>query len=379
MAGTYDVIVIGVGAMGSSACYHLARRGASVLGLEQFAIGHDRGSSHGQSRMIRMAYYEHPDYVPLLRRAYSLWHELEAASDQKLLYITGGLYLGRPDGGVVAGSLAAVRAHDLPHELLTPDAVTEQFPAFRVPPDWSAVYEPLAGFLLPEAVVQAQASLARSHGAEIHENTPVIAWSGEPSDGVTVRTKAGEYHGRRLIVCGGAWAARLLPALGVPLVVTRQVLGWVQPRRPDTFTLGRFPVWAAENPDGSLQYGFPILPGEQTLKVAWHGAGTSADPDALDRTTSPADAATFLPALPHLLPDACGPVAEMRVCMYTNSPDHHFVVDRLPGEPRVTVACGFSGHGFKFASVIGEVLADLSLDGRTGLPAQFLGLGRFRR
>ncbi|QOV88501.1 N-methyl-L-tryptophan oxidase [Humisphaera borealis] len=381
MAERYDVIVIGVGAMGSSACFHLARRGVKVLGLEQFSIAHDRGSSHGQSRMIRMAYYEHPDYVPLLRRAYELWDELESLSGQKLLHRTGGIYLGPPDGGLIAGSLASARLHGLAHEVLSPGALAERFPPFHLAPGWIGVHEPAAGFLLPEAVVAAYAGLARQHGADIHGNEPVVQWTraGESDDGdIRVRTGAGEYLARRLIVCGGAWSVALLPQLNTPLVVTRQVLGWVRPANPEPFALGRFPVWAAENPDGTLQYGFPVMPGEQTLKVAWHGAGRPTDADNLDRRTSGDDIATFLPALPHLLPGAAGPVAEMRVCMYTNSPDHHFIIDRLPSEPNVTVACGFSGHGFKFASVIGEVLADLATSGQTSRPAGFLSLARFR-
>jgi sarcosine oxidase len=186
-----------------------------------------------------------------------------------------------------------------------------------------------------------------------------------------------EYRTKHLVVCGGAWSGRLLADLGVPLVVTRQVLGWVTPPDPKPFALGTFPVWAAENPDGTLQYGFPIMPGETKLKVAYHGPGMPSDPDHVNRETSGADSATFLPALPHLLPGAVGPVAKMCTCLYTNSPDHHFIIDKHPRDPRITFACGFSGHGFKFASVVGEVLANLVIDGSTKLPAQFLGLRRF--
>jgi sarcosine oxidase len=417
-ATPFDVIVVGVGAMGSSACYQLARRGLKVLGLEQFQIAHNRGSSHGQSRMIRMAYYEHPDYVPLLRRAYELWDELEAASGQKLLFKTGGVYLGPPEGGLIAGSLAAARQHGLAHEMLSPERLRERFPQFRIPPEWIAVHEPMAGFLLPEAVVMSYAELARRQGAEIHEEEAVLEWSspssGTPGEGrgggsrddvllqrptssarapsltlprstgggdelLIVRTSRGEYLAKHLIVCGGAWSGKLLADLGVPLLVTRQVLGWVTPRDPQPFALGIFPVWAAENPDGTLQYGFPVMPGEQRLKVAWHGPGSPTDPDAVDRATSGADAATFLPSLPHLLPGAVGPVAKMCTCLYTNSPDHHFIIDRYPRDPRITVACGFSGHGFKFASVVGEILADLAIRGQTSMPAAFLGLQRFVR
>ncbi|MDB5294864.1 MAG: hypothetical protein JWO31_847, partial [Phycisphaerales bacterium] len=259
--------------------------------------------------------------------------------------------------------------------------------------------EPAAGFLRPEAVVAAYAENARRAGAEIRENEPVLGWTddvwpgratagggatgGASAGGATpdllIRTAAGVYRTRRLVVCGGAWAARLLTTLAMPLVVTRQVLGWVRPADLDSFALGRFPVWAMENPDGTLQYGFPVLPGEAAMKVAWHGPGAPTDADTVDRQTSGADAATFLPSLPHFLPAAAGPVERMTVCLYTNSPDHHFVIDRLPADPRVVVACGFSGHGFKFASVVGEVLADLATAGATRWPVGFLGVGRFGR
>ena len=379
--GTYDVIVVGVGAMGSSACYHLARRGVRVLGLERFDIPHARGSSHGSSRMIRTAYYEHPDYVPLLRRAYELWRELEAATGQELLHVTGGLYLGPPDGGLVGGSLQAARLHGLEHELLDRPAVARWFPQFHVPHDWVGFYETQAGWLPPEKVVAAYAGAALAAGAELHGHEPVVGWSSDAS-GVTVRTGRGEYRGEyraaRVIFCGGAWTDRLVTDLGVRLVVTRQVMGWVWPKEPAPFQPGRLPVWAIDYPDGSLDYGFPMHPDTPGLKVAHHASGTPTDPDAVAPEPLPGDEQTFRPALARFLPGADGPLLAMRVCLYTNSPDHHFIIDRHPADPRVTLACGFSGHGFKFASVAGEVLANLSLDGRTRHPTGFLGLGRFR-
>jgi sarcosine oxidase len=370
-----SVIVVGVGAMGSSACLHLARRGAAVLGLEQFDIPHALGSSHGASRMIRMAYYEHPDYVPLLRRAYELWDELERSTGQKLLHLTGGLYLGPPDGGLVAGSLRAAREHGLEHEPLDAGAIGKRFPMFRVPAGWAGLCEPRAGFLLPERVVAVQAESAMRAGAELHGREPVIEWEAGPH-GVTVRTPRAEYHAARLVFCGGAWSSRLLNGLGVTLRVTRQVLGWVWPRRPELFSLGEFPVWAIDKPDGSIYYGFPIIPASEAtgLKVAWHGPGAETDPDRVVRDPQPGDEETFRPALKEYLPDADGPLLSLRTCLYTNSPDHHFIIDRHPLHENVTIACGFSGHGFKFASVIGELLADLAMEGKSGLPAEFLRL-----
>ncbi|MDB5171412.1 MAG: Sarcosine oxidase [Phycisphaerales bacterium] len=372
----YDVIVAGVGAMGAATCYELARRGTRVLGLEQFDIPHHLGSSTGFSRMIRMAYYEHPDYVPLLRRAYELWDDLESASGQKLLHITGGLYMGPPDGGVVSGSLASARQHGLPHELLDRSQIAERFPQFQLPGDWAALYEPRAGFLLPEKVIAAYADLALHAGAEIHGREPVLDWQAG-AKGITVRTPRGEYAASHLVFTGGAWTSSLLRDLGIELKVTRQVMGWVWPREPERFSLGHFPVWAIDNPAGGLDYGFPLHPENPGLKIAHHAPGQPADPNNVIRDPLPADEQTFRPALRQYLPTADGPLLSLRTCLYTNSPDHHFIIDRHPRHERVTIACGFSGHGFKFASVVGEVLADLATSGKTELPIGFLGLRRF--
>ena len=377
MSQIFDVIVIGIGAMGSSACYHLARRGVRVLGLERFDIPHALGSSHGQSRMIRLAYYEHPDYVPLLRRAYELWHELEAVSGQKLLYLTGGLYIGEPEGEVVGGSLRAAREHRLEHELLTKSQLEHRFAQFKIPNGWVGMLEPQAGFLLPERVVSAHAEAALRNGAELHGREAVMDWSSSAA-GVTVRTTRDEYRAKHLVFCGGPWSGTLLRDLGIELTVTRQVLAWVWPKEPGQFALGTLPVWAIDRGDGTLHYGFPMMSDVPGFKVAHHGRGVVTDPDKVIRDVLPGDEATFRPILRQMIPAADGPLLSMRVCLYTNSPDSHFIIDRHPHHDYVTVACGFSGHGFKFASVVGEILADLALYGRTHLPAQFLGLSRFR-
>jgi len=376
MSKTYDVIVIGVGAMGSSACHELAKRGARVLGLEQFDIPNALGSSHGQSRMIRKAYFEHPDYVPLLRRAYDLWDELEAISSQKLLHRTGGIYIGPIDGEVVGGSLRAAREHGLAHDLLDHAELRKRFPQFCVPEEWSALYEADAGFLTPENSIAAYAQAALRAGADLHGRERVVHWKSEAT-GAKVQTNAGEYSTDQIVFCGGPWTAGLLADLGVKLLVTRQVWGWVWPTDPEPFALGRFPVWAIDHLDGTLHYGFPLLPDVPGFKIGHHGPGKETDPDRVARDPQPGDEQTFRPVLRQMIPAANGPLLSMKVCMYTNSPDHHFIVDRHPLHDRVTLACGFSGHGFKFASVIGEILADLALHGKTNLPAQFLGLGRF--
>ena len=372
----YDVIVVGVGAMGSSACYHLASRGSRVLGLEQFDIPHALGSSHCYSRMIRMAYYEHPDYVPLLRRAYELWRELERASGQTLFHEVGGIYMGPPQGHIVAGTLEAARRHGLPHEVLSHAELRRRFPQFFLPQEFTGIWEPRAGFLLPEKVIAAQAELALRAGTDLRGREQVLDWEAG-QNGVVVRTNKGEYRAGRLVFCGGPWTGKLVGELGMRLVVTRQVLGWVWPRRPELFGLGTFPVWGIEAADGSLSYGFPMMPDNPGLKVARHGRGTATDPDRVARQISPEDEAEVRDILDGHLPDGAGPLLSMRTCLYTNSPDGHFIIDAHPSHPNVILACGFSGHGFKFASVIGEVLADLAVQGNTALPAQFLGLRRF--
>jgi sarcosine oxidase len=368
----FDAIVVGCGAMGSAACMHLARRGAKVLGLEQFDIPHALGSSHGYSRMIRMAYYEHPDYVPLLRRAYQLWDELEKSSGQRLLHLTGGIYMGPPEGEVVSGALKAARMHSLPHELLDCAAIAKRFPQFSLPEHFQGVWEPQAGFLLPEKVIAVHCEQALRAGAGLHGREKVLQWR----DG-SVKTDKAEYQAEKILFCGGAWSGKLLKDLGVELSVTRQPLGWVWPRRPELFELGKIPVWGIEAPDGSLSYGFPMMSDNPGLKIARHGRGPLTDPDQISRQATPADEQEIQAVVNRHLPDGRGPTLAVRICMYTNTPDSHFIIDHLPNHPNVTIACGFSGHGFKFASVVGEVLADLAINGQTTLPAGFLGLHRF--
>jgi sarcosine oxidase len=372
----FSTIVVGVGAMGASACYHLAKRRASVLGLEQFDVPHAMGSSHGASRMIRLAYYEHPDYVPLLRRAYELWDELESLSGQKLLYRTGGLYMGPQDGEIVGGSLQSARQHGLQHQLLTRDELRRRYPQFQVPEEWVALYEPEAGFLKPELVISTYAEAALRAGAEIHGREPVLDWRADGS-GIVVRTTQGEYAADKLVICGGAWSGKLLADLGIALKVTRQVIAWVWPRQPEQFALGTLPVWAIDHLDGTIHYGFPMISEVPGFKLGHHAPGVVTDPDHVARDPLPNDEAAFRPVLTNMIPTADGPVLSMKVCLYTHSPDGHFIIDRHPSHDNVILACGFSGHGFKFASVVGEMLAELTCEGRTRLTARFLGRTRF--
>jgi sarcosine oxidase len=380
---SFDVIVVGVGAMGAATCHALARRGVRVLGLERFDVPHAQGSSGGHTRLVRLAYYEHPDYVPLLRRAYELWDALGEEAGTQLLYRTGALYLGRPDGHLVAGSLQAARQHGLAHELLDAHAVAERCGPFRVPGHFAALYEPEAGFVLSERAIAAFADRALRSGAVLHGREPVRSWHAD-AQGVRVFTDRGTYHAGHLVLTVGAWTSEHVRDLGIPLTVTRQVLGWVWPRTPERFALGRFPCWAIEDDvDGfqGIYYGFPMLSGPALdmpgLKVAHHAPGPVTDPETLDRLPTAADEADFRPVLGKYLPDGDGPLLSMRVCMYTMSPDQHFVIDRHPAHANVTIGCGFSGHGFKLAPTMGEALADLATQGRSDLPVAFLSSARF--
>ena len=376
---TYDTIILGLGAMGSSAAMRLARRGKRVLGLERFGVAHNRGSSHGRSRMIRMAYYEHPDYVPLLRRAYELWDELASLADEPLLFRSGGLYLGRPDCELIAGARRSAAEHRLPIEVLDRDAVARRFPQFRPDEGMIGVFEPSAGFLLPERVIVANLRLAECAGATIRTGERVIDWHAR-SDGVDVMTDRASYTGRSLILAAGGWMGDLcrLPMLAARLRVTRQALAWFQPLRND-LSIGTMPVWGIDHPSGGLLYGFPVHPADDGgLKAAVHLPGPDAHPDALDRSERPDDIDLIRAGLDRHLPNAAGTLARHCVCMYTNTPDGHFVLDRHPDHANVLFASCCSGHGFKFASVVGEILADRASGLSTTAPIGFLSLRRFQ-
>ncbi len=372
---TYDVVVIGVGGMGSAAVYHLASRGARVLGLEQFDIPHDRGSSHGVTRIIRLAYFEDPAYVPLLRRAYALWHELQHRYGEPLLYITGAIDAGLPGSVTVEGSLRSCAVHHLPHEVLDAATLARRYPGYRLAREMVAVYQPDGGFVLSERAIVAHVMLAQAAGAEVHARERVLSW--EPDGGqVVVRTDRGVYRARRLVVTAGPWTGRLVPRLAALAVPERQVLLWAQPRRPELFRLGAFPVFNLEAPEGRF-YGFPIF-GVPGVKIGkYHHRHERVDPDAVPREVTPEDEAVVREGLRRYFPEADGPTMALKTCLFTNSPDEHFIVDRLPEAPQVCVAAGFSGHGYKFCSVMGEILAALALDGASAFDLRLFRATRF--
>ncbi|MGN6362631.1 MAG: N-methyl-L-tryptophan oxidase [Thermomicrobiales bacterium] len=376
MSSAYDAIVLGLGAMGSATAYHLARRGARVLGLDAFPRGHTQGASHGRSRIIREAYFEAPEYVPLVQRAYHLWRELEAESGQALLTLTGGLNLGAPDSELVTGALASARQHQLPYEYLTAADVTARFPGFRPPEGAVAVYEPNAGILAPEACVGAHLDLAMRYGAVLQFTEPVRHWSADGA-GVRVDTAQCTYQAARLVIAAGPWSAAVLAGLGLPLTVQRIVNVHFAPAEPDRFAPGRCPIYILSVPEGEY-YGFPALPG-QGVKFGRHDTGEVCTPATIRRTVGADEVAALRAVLDRYLPGAGGDALWTLTCMYTNTPDRHFILDRHPAHEQVVYGCGFSGHGFKFSSVIGEILADLALDGTTKHPIGFLSAARFAR
>ena len=373
--GTYDVIVVGVGGMGSATVYELASRGLRVLGLERFDIPNDFGSSHGVNRIIRLAYFEDPSYVPLLRRSYERWRELEAASGEKLLHVTGSVDTGREDGEVFPGALRSCLEHDLPHEPLTSAELTRRFPGCRFPKDWMSVYQPDGGFLLSERCIVNHVFAALERGADVRARETVLEWDCT-GDAVSVETTRGSYEAGSLVISAGAWTGPLVPSLDRLLTPERQVMGWFQPLRPELFAPGVHPVVIAEFEEGNY-YSFPVfgVPGFKIGKLHHLNEATTAVD--LDRDCRDEDEAVLRQAVARYFPDANGPTVALRACMFTNTPDEHFIIDALPGLPNVFIAAGFSGHGFKFCSVVGEIMADLATRGDTTHDISLLRLSRF--
>lgn len=371
MAAAYDVIVIGVGGMGSAACEHLARRGCRVLGLEQFALGHDRGSSHGETRIIRLAYFEHPDYVPLLQRAYRLWNELEQRTGRTLLHQNGLILSGPAAGETITGALRSARDHQLAVERLTPTDLRHRFPGFAPPEEHAIVFESRAGYLAVEDCVAAHLAAARSAGAEFRERTPVLRW-GRDGRGVFVETASERFTAQGLVITAGAWAARVLADLRLPLIVRRKFVGWFATSAGSYAAAEGTPTYYCELPEGAF-YGFPSLDGT-SLKVAEHTGGAVVDdPASVDRAAHADDVAPLARFVQRFLPQATTTLVRHSVCLYTLTPDQHFLIATHPEHPQVQIAAGFSGHGFKFTPVVGAALADLATTGRSELPIGFLG------
>ncbi|HSU27216.1 MAG TPA: N-methyl-L-tryptophan oxidase [Chitinophagaceae bacterium] len=379
----FDVIVIGVGSMGSSACYHLAREGYKVLGLEKFKIGHENGAHTGQSRIIRKAYFEAPEYVPLLETAYKNWKELEDKTGEQLYFPTGLLYIGQPDHILIRGMKQSAALYQVPIENLSAKETRKRFPAFHLPPGFEIVHEPDAGFIPPEKAIRLYAEQAQLAGAEIHTKENVMRWELKGNHCV-VTTGKREYKCNKLVITTGPWSRKMIPAIENKLLITRQFIAWVKMKKEQSFALGNFPCWMiADDERPGSYYGFPALPTEKFgepggMKMAHHFPGQAADPDQVNRQATPEDEQNIEYALHKYFPGSYEAIHSSKTCLYANSPDENFIVDHLPGyDERVVIGCGFSGHGFKFVSLVGQVLADLAMKGKTDAAIDFLKLNRF--
>jgi len=369
-----QVVVIGLGATGSAALYHLARRGVRAVGIEQFEIGHDRGSSHGETRMIRLAHFERPSYVPLMRRAYALWYELENTVQQKLVHITGIAEIGQPTGEVVRGTRAGANA-DLPCEVLDAASLMRRYPVFKIPQSFVAIFQPDGGFIDARAALAANIAVAKERGAVVRTGEKVIAVE-QAGAGVKIVTDRGAIAADFTIVAAGPWLSGLLPDLQLPLTVTRQVVAWFEPQQPERFAADRFPTFMFESEYGH-HYGFPAY-GAKGIKFAkHHHLGEAVNADSRERTVSARDEAAIRAPLAQCLPAANGPMRAAETCLYTMTPDNTFVIDQVPGFPQIVVASPCCGHGFKFSPVVGEILAELVTRGTTQHDIAQFRLARF--
>lgn len=375
----FDVIVLGVGSMGAATCSELASRGVKVLGIEQFAIPHDQGSHVGQSRIIRKAYFEHPDYVPLLEKAYQNWRDLENATSTQVYFETGLLHFGPPEHDMMRGVHESANAYTIP--LTTLDA--SAYPQISTPAHYERLLEPVAGFIPPEKAILLYTELAIRYGAQIHTQEKVLHWQQNSTGHLQVKTDKGEYTSAKLIITAGPWAGEMIPQLAPKLQVTRQVLAWVIPKKPQLFELGQLPCWLlVDEVDPGIFYGFPSLPvgqfnGPIGFKAGYHVPGQVTDPNQVNRQVARQEEQKLIEAIQRFFPEGYQSTHLLKTCLYTYTPDENFIIDFLPGsDQKVVFAAGFSGHGFKFSSVMGEILVDLAIEGKTPLPIDFLNLAR---
>ncbi len=374
MSETFDVVVLGLGVMGASAVHQLAGRGVRVLGLDANQRGHVLGSSHGRSRIIREAYYEAVEYVPLVQRAFVQWRELEEETGLDLLLMTGCLNIGRPGTQVVDGVIASARRHGLPSEILTSDAMRSRFPAFALPESHVGVYQPTAGVLNADACVGALVDASVARGATIRHGELVNNW--EPDgDGVIVRTPSGTIRAQKLVITAGPWSASVLADLGLPLQAVRQYVVHFEPQAPERFSPPGFPAFIWDVAEGEV-YGIPYLPGSG-FKVGGHDPGEPCTPETARRTVTAEEIENVRSIFERCLPGCATTMSMAATCLYTVTPDRHFIIDRHPEHPQVSYAAGFSGHGFKFGPTIGEVLADLAIEGSSRHDVAFLRAARF--
>jgi len=369
----YDAVVVGCGAMGSSVSYNLSKRGLKVLTLEQFGLNHELGSSHGKTRIIRLAYYEDPRYVPLLKRAFESWRELEHRSGRRLLVMTGGLMIGKPEGELVAGVLESAKSHGLPHRVLSAQEVEGEFGAFRLDGGFSAVYDQNAGILFPEECIEAFVRLAEESGCRFAFSEPATKWNAT-AEGIEVESTKASYSADRVVFCAGAWTEKLLGGL-VPLEVERQVVFWFPSKGERRFTPTQMPVFITEEAPGLFFYGVPDV--GQGVKVARTHGGKIVKPDAVPREVTKEDAAPVEAYVSKRMNGLEVPAIASRTCLYTNTPDLNFALGLHPKDSRVAVVSACSGHGFKFAGPLAEAVAELVTEGKSAMDISFLRLERF--
>lgn len=372
----YDCIVVGLGGAGSSAAFHLSRGGAKVLGLEQFGPVHSHGSSHGKTRIYRTAYFEGTVYVPLVQRAQQLWNELQEATGDRIIQRTGGLVIGPQSGPAVGGALRSATAYSLRHELLSPEAVGERFPQFRLAEDEVALWEPEAGSLFPENCIRGHSSGAVEAGAELHYGEAVTNWSAA-SEGVDVQTRMGQYRGRSLVLTAGPWTASLARDLRLPLEIEQQFVFWFAAATdPELLRPGRMPVFIWDREPQWRTYGLPDF-GDGVKIGSWNGTSLPA-PESIERVPRESDVLAVRDFARKCLSGLEIRERESVSCLFTNSPDNDFLIGRHPRHPNVIVVSACSGHGFKFTSVIGEVVARLVRNEPSGYDLSLFDPGRFR-
>lgn len=380
----YDVIVAGVGTMGAPACWYLARNGYKVLGLEQFDIAHEHGSHSGQSRIIRKAYYEHSNYVALLDRAYDNWKTIEQETGAKLYYETGLLYFGEPSSVLIKGTRETAQQYHIPLDVLDAKEAATRFPATKFQPHHQVLFEPQAGFVTPEKAIAVYTEDAIANGADIRAREKLTHWR-QSANNIEAKTDKASYTADKIIFTTGAWTKKVITSIPTALTVTRQLIVWMRPTDWNKFKLGNFSCWFLNEDDGNLFYGFPILPpnafgGPIGLKLAHHKPGDMSDPDNVNRSFQPGEEQVLINVLNKYFPGAAQNVLTLKTCLYNNSADADFIIDFLPeSDSRVALATGFSGHGFKFASVVGEIVADLAIKGKTEMPIDFLKFNRFNQ
>lgn len=375
MRKSFDAAIIGSGAMGSATARHLARQGKKVICFERFGPSHDQGSSHGESRVIRQAYFESPEYVPLAIRSYALWRELEADLNRSLLHITGGLMIGSEQSDVYRGSLKSAQQWDLPHQTLNADQIRKRWPVFQPEDHFHGLFEERAGVLAVEACVLAMSDQARAWGADIRFHCPVLDWRREET--FILETEQGRFEADSLVLCPGAWAPELLK-MPMPLTVERLVLHWFRPKGPiKPFLPAHFPIHIWQLQECAF-YGMAALHGGANgVKTAFHDVKTPCAPATVNREVKPSEIAEMARYIDRYIPSMNHAHLKAKTCMYTTTPDGHFIVGEHPQIPKAFMACGFSGHGFKFAPAIGEALGDLVMHGETQLPLGIFNPRRF--